>query len=66
VASVDKLHLSLAKQGAKLVVAARTESGLESLVKGITDSGEEAILFEPIEGYSTTTGDLTDKTIPSP
>jgi hypothetical protein len=47
------------------VVAAGTESGLESLVKEITDSGGEAILFEPIEGYSTTTGDFTDKTIPS-
>jgi NAD(P)-dependent dehydrogenase (short-subunit alcohol dehydrogenase family) len=35
--------LKFAKQGAKLVVAARTESGLESLVKEITDLGGEAI-----------------------
>jgi NAD(P)-dependent dehydrogenase (short-subunit alcohol dehydrogenase family) len=35
--------LRFAKQGAKLVVAARTESGLESLVREITDSGGEAI-----------------------
>jgi NAD(P)-dependent dehydrogenase (short-subunit alcohol dehydrogenase family) len=35
--------LRFAKQGAKLVVAARTESGLESLVKEITDLGGEAI-----------------------